>query len=55
MTKQQLDSTGLGLAISKQLVELMGELMDGELQVESKYGEGSRFWFDIDYLPKSNE
>lgn len=35
--------TGLGLAISRSLVERMG----GRLQVESKPGWGSRFWFEI--------
>jgi CheY-like chemotaxis protein len=35
--------TGLGLAISRSLVERMG----GKLNVESKPGWGSRFWFDI--------
>ncbi len=42
---------GLGLAVSKRLVEMMGGGRDAPLGVESRPGEGSRFWFDIPLAP----
>lgn len=42
-TTRKYGGTGLGLTISKRLVNLMS----GNLWVESTYGEGSRFYFNI--------
>lgn len=45
-TTRKFGGTGLGLTISKQLVEMHG----GEVKVKSVVGEGSDFYFIIDYV-----
>lgn len=46
-TTKIYEGIGMGLSLAQRLVESM----NGVLQAKSNYGEGSRFWFDIDYLP----
>lgn len=44
------EGTGLGLAIGQQIILKMGS----EIQVESVFGEGSSFGFEVDLLPASD-
>jgi CheY-like chemotaxis protein len=49
MTKK-FGGTGLGLTISNQLLNLM----DSQLQLESEFGIGSCFFFDVEFLSSKN-
>jgi signal transduction histidine kinase len=42
---RQVEGTGLGLSISRTLITMMGS----EIKVKSNLGEGSLFWFTLDF------
>ncbi|MBP1760575.1 MAG: domain S-box [Firmicutes bacterium] len=44
-TTRKYGGTGLGLTISKNLIEMMG----GNIRVESEFGKGSKFSFDLKF------
>ncbi len=48
---RSIEGTGLGIAITNSLLLLMGS----ELRVESTYGKGSIFWFDVPQKKMSAE
>lgn len=50
-TTRHYGGTGLGLPITKQLIELMG----GQIEVSSVYGEGTTFAFELAFQPVNDE
>ncbi|NLG17155.1 MAG: PAS domain S-box protein [Fibrobacter sp.] len=45
-TTAAIEGIGLGLPISRQLIRMMG----GDISVESEFGKGTRFWFDLTFI-----
>ncbi len=50
-TTKKFGGTGLGLSISNQLLNLM----NSHLQLNSKFGEGSEFFFDVEFSTANSE
>lgn len=50
-TTKKYGGTGLGLAISNKLLKMM----DSQLQLKSKLGEGSTFYFDVEFKNEHGE
>ncbi|MGH7136640.1 MAG: ATP-binding response regulator, partial [Pirellulales bacterium] len=48
-SSREFSGTGLGLSLAKELVELHG----GEIHVESEPGRGTRFWFELPLIERT--